>query len=76
MLILIMVILALNSMHVHSDTKNQSAGGDARRISDAAEPGGTLAGLTSPRGVDNLLGLDGSIEDKYTMKASMEKRSI
>ena len=61
-------------MHVHYDTKNQSAGGDARRISDAAEPGGTLAGLaTSPRGVDNLLGLNGSIEDKYTMKASWRK---
>jgi iron complex outermembrane receptor protein len=60
-------------MHVHYDTKNQAAGGDARRISDAAEPGGTLAGLTSPRGVDNLLGLDGSIKDKYTMKASWRK---
>tara|TARA_A200000113_G_scaffold145166_1_gene130518 strand:- start:2890 stop:5910 length:3021 start_codon:yes stop_codon:yes gene_type:complete len=60
-------------MHVHYDTKNQAAGGDARKISDAAEPGGTLAGLASPRGIDNLLGKNGSIEDKYTMKASWRK---
>jgi len=60
-------------MHVHYDTKNQAAGGDARKISDAAQPGGVLADLASPRGIDNLLGLNGSIEDKYTMKASWRK---
>ena len=60
-------------MHVHYDTKNQAAGGAARRISDAAQPGGALADLTSPRGIDNLLGINGSIEDKYTMKASWRK---
>jgi outer membrane receptor protein involved in Fe transport len=60
-------------MHVHYDTKNQAAGGAARLISDAAQPGGVLADLTSPRGIDNLLGKNGSIEDKYTMKASWRK---
>ena len=60
-------------MHVHYDTKNQAAGGAARRISDAAQPGGALEDLTSPRGIDNLLGINGSIEDKYTMKASWRK---
>ncbi len=60
-------------VHVHYDTKNQAAGGDARKISDASETGGVLAGLTQPRGVDNLLGINGSIEDKYTIKTSWRK---
>ena len=55
-------------MHVHYDTFYQEAGGDARRLSDAAN--GTLTGLASVRGIDNLLGLNGRIEDKYTMKFS------
>ena len=60
-------------VHVHYDTKNQAAGGAAKRINDAAQPGGTLASLTKPRGINNLLGINGSIEDKYTMKASWRK---
>ena len=55
-------------MHVHYDTFNQAAGGDARRLSDAAN--GTLAGLATVRGIDSLLNLNGRIDDKYTMKAS------
>ena len=57
-------------VNVHYDTKDQEAGGDAQKLSIAGQPGGTLAGLAPVRGVDNLLGLNGSIEDKYTMKLS------
>ena len=57
-------------VNVHYDTKNQEAGGDAKRLSDAAQPGGALADLASPRGINNLLGLNGNIEDKYTMRLS------
>ena len=57
-------------VHVHYDTKNQEAGGDAKRLSLAGQPGGVLDGVASVRGVDNLLGLNGSIEDKYTLKLS------
>jgi len=57
-------------VNVHYDTKNQEAGGDAKRLSDAGQPGGTLAGVAPVRGVNDLLGLNGSIEDKYTMKLS------
>jgi len=64
---------AIKLMHVHYDTKNQSVGGDAKRISDAAQTGGPLADLTKPKGIENLLGINGSIEDKYTMKASWRK---
>ena len=53
-------------MHVHYDTFNQAAGGDARRLSDAAN--GTLAGLATVRGIDSLLNLNGRIDDKYTAK--------
>jgi iron complex outermembrane receptor protein len=60
-------------VNVHYDTKNQAAGGDARRLSDAGLPGGALAGIAPVRGVDNLLGLNGSIEDKYTMKMTWRK---
>ena len=60
-------------VNVHYDTKNQAAGGDARRLSDAGQPGGALAGIAPVRGVDNLLGLNGSIEDKYTMKMTWRK---
>ena len=55
-------------MHVHYDVFNQAAGGDARRLSDAAD--GILSGLASVRGIDNLLNLNGRIDDKYTMKMS------
>ena len=54
-------------VNVHYDTKNQQAGGDAQRLSTAGQPGGLLDGLASVRGVDNLLGLDWSVEDKYTL---------
>ena len=57
-------------VNVHYDTKNQAAGGDARRLSNAAQPGGALANIASPRGIDNLLGLNGNIEDKYTINLS------
>ena len=57
-------------VNVHYDTKNQEAGGDAKRLSDAGKAGGTLAGVAPVRGVNDLLGLNGSIEDKYTMKLS------
>ena len=57
-------------VNVHYDTKNQEAGGDAKRLSDAGKSGGTLAGVAPVRGVNDLLGLNGSIEDKYTMKLS------
>ena len=57
-------------VNVHYDTKNQEAGGDAKRLSVAGQPGGVLDGVASVRGVDNLLGLNGSIEDKYTLKLS------
>jgi len=60
-------------VHVHYDTKNQAAGGDAKKISDASEDGGPLAGLSKPRGVEDLLGIYGSIEDKYTLKTSWRK---
>ena len=60
-------------VNVHYDTKNQAAGGDARRLSDAGQPGGALAGIAPVRGVDNLLGLNGSIEDKYTIKMTWRK---
>ena len=60
-------------VNVHYDTKNQAAGGDARRLSNAGQPGGALAGIAPVRGVDNLLGLNGSIEDKYTMKMTWRK---
>ena len=60
-------------VHVHYDTKNQAAGGDSRRLSDAGQAGGVLDGLAPVRGVDNLLGLNGSIEDKYTMKMTWRK---
>ena len=56
--------------HVHYDTYEQEAGGDAQRLSVAGGPGGLLEGLAPVRGVDNLLGLDGRIENKYTMKLS------
>lgn len=57
-------------VNVHYDAKNQEAGGDAKRLSVAGQPGGVLDGVASVRGVDNLLGLNGSIEDKYTLKLS------
>ena len=60
-------------VNVHYDTKNQEAGGDAKLLSDAGQPGGLLAGVAPVRGVDDLLGLNGSIEDKYTMKVSWRK---
>ena len=60
----------LKLVNVHYDTKNQEAGGDALLLSQAGQPGGLLDGLAPVRGVDNLLGLNGSIEDKYTMKMS------
>jgi outer membrane receptor protein involved in Fe transport len=55
-------------VNVHYDTKDQQAGGDAKKLSVAGQAGGTLAGLAPVRGVDDLLGLNGSIENKYTMK--------
>ena len=64
---------AFKFVNVHYDTKNQAAGGDARLLSDAGQPGGILEGSAPVRGVDNLLGLNGSIEDKYTMKMSWRK---
>ena len=57
-------------VNVHYDTKFQEAGGDAKKLSIAGQPGGILEGQVSARGVDNLLGLNGSIEDKYTMSLS------
>ena len=54
-------------VNVHYDTKNQEAGGDGARLSEAAN-GGVLDGIAEPRGVNDLLGRNGSIEDKYTMK--------
>ena len=60
-------------VNTHYDTKNQEAGGDAARLSEAGKPGGVLDGLAPVRGVDDLLGLNGSIEDKYTMKMSWRK---
>jgi outer membrane receptor protein involved in Fe transport len=63
----------LKLVNVHYDTKNQEAGGDAALLSQAGQPGGLLDGLAPVRGVDNLLGLNGSIEDKYTMKMSWRK---
>jgi len=60
-------------VHVHYDTYQQDAGGDAKRLSDAGQPGGTLAGLAPVRGVESLLGKDGRIEDKYTMSTSWRK---
>ena len=56
--------------HTHYDTYEQEAGGDAQRLSDAAQPGGLLENLAEVRGVASLLGKDGRIEDKYTMKAA------
>ncbi len=63
-------VFSAKFVNVHYDTKNQEAGGDAKRLSDAGQPGGTLAGVAPVRGVNDLLGLNGSIEDKYTMKLS------
>ena len=63
-------VFSAKFVNVHYDTKNQEAGGDAKRLSDAGQPGGTLAGIAPVRGVNDLLGLNGSIEDKYTMKLS------
>ena len=60
-------------VNTHYDTKNQEAGGDALLLSQAGKPGGLLEGTAPVRGVDNLLGLNGSIEDKYTMKMSWRK---
>lgn len=60
-------------VHVHYDTYQQDAGGDAKRLSDAGQPGGTLEGLAPVRGVESLLGKDGRIEDKYTMSTSWRK---
>lgn len=60
-------------VNTHYDTKNQEAGGDALLLSQAGQPGGLLEGLAPVRGVDDLLGLNGSIEDKYTMKMSWRK---
>ena len=60
-------------VNVHYDTKNQEAGGDALLLSEAGQPGGVLEGSAPVRGVDDLLGLNGSIEDKYTMKMSWRK---
>ena len=60
-------------VNVHYDTKNQAAGGDAKTLSDAGQSGGALDGLAPVRGVNNLLGLDGSVEDKYTMKMTWRK---
>ena len=42
-------------------------------ISDAAEEGGPLASVADPRGLANLLGENGRIEDKYTLKTSWRK---
>ena len=63
-------VFSAKFVNVHYDTKNQEAGGDAKKLSDAGQPGGTLAGVAPVRGVNDLLGLNGSIEDKYTMKLS------
>ncbi len=63
-------------VNVHYDTKNQEAGGDAKRLSVAGQSGGTLAGLAPVRGVDDLLGLNGSIEDKYTMRLGWRNGSF
>ena len=41
-------------VNVHYDTKNQEAGGDAQKLSEAAQPG-VLDGI-APRGVNDLLG--------------------
>ena len=38
-----MGIFAAKFVNVHYDTKNQKAGGDAKRITDAGQPGGVLA---------------------------------
>jgi len=58
---------AAKFVHVHYDTKSQEPGGDTLRLSEAGKAGGTLAGLAPVRGVESLLGLNGTIEDKYTM---------
>ena len=63
-------VFSAKFVNVHYDTKNQEAGGDAKRLSDAGQSGGILAGVAPVRGVNDLLGLNGSIEDKYTMKLS------
>ena len=60
-------------VNVHYDTKTQEADGDTLLLSEAGKPGGLLDGVAPVRGVDNLLGLNGSIEDKYTMKMSWRK---
>ena len=68
-----MGIFAAKFVNVHYDTKNQKAGGDAKRITDAGQPGGVLADVApvgGAVGANNLLGLNGSIEDKYTLKLS------
>jgi iron complex outermembrane receptor protein len=60
-------------VHAHYDTYNQEPSGDALLISDAAEEGGPLASVADPRGLANLLGENGRIEDKYTLKTSWRK---
>ena len=60
-------------VHAHYDTYNQMPSGDALLLSEASKTGGPLAGLAEPRGVESLLGENGRIEDKYTLKASWKK---
>lgn len=64
---------AAKFLNVHYDTKNQESGGDSLRLSEAGKPGGLLENIAPVRGVDNLLGLNGAIEDKYTMNLSWRK---
>lgn len=64
---------AAKFINVHYDTKNQESGGDSQRLSEAGKPGGLLENIAPVRGVDNLLGLNGAIEDKYTMNLSWRK---
>ena len=64
---------AAKFVNVHYDTKNQESGGDSLRLSEAGKAGGLLENIAPVRGVDNLLGLDGAIEDKYTMNLSWRK---
>ena len=64
---------AAKFVNVHYDTKNQESGGDSLRLSEAGKPGGLLENIAPVRGVDNLLGLNGAIEDKYTMNLSWRK---
>mgnify|MGYP001960818091 FL=1 len=57
-------------VNVHYDKKFQAAGGDSARLSDAGQPGAILDGLAPVRGVNDLLGLNGSVEDKFTARLS------